>query len=313
MRRIVLVSAFALLSVSSLYSSVSHGQQPLPDGPWWSESLSDYASLNETSQGQAAVGVSLFSDEDFDGKHNLGVQFLLQFPFERVGRIGRHSLRHSSRVKKNDSSAADSASNAPSQTQADFDIVSDASAGVTPQAVLPAPKPRLVVTPDLARACVQAAWRAQGLQPSSQLQQMKSRARLSSLLPETRLRYGRDWGQSYRITPITDDSYRLNESNTGARTVEARLMWKLNRLVFADEELPIERFALQKQQERARLAGQVLKALFAWQRARLAAVDPSLDSSELVEAAVREAESMTLVDVLTAGWFSSWLARHPDL
>lgn len=313
MRRIAIVPALALLPVSSLFSSVSQGQQPLSDAPWWSESLTDYASWNESSQGQAAVGVSLFSDEYFDGKHNFGVQFLLQFPFDRVGRTRHHCLRQSSEAQTKKSASANSPSNASSQTQADSDTAPDASANATQQLALPAPKPRLVVTSALARACVHAAWRAQGLQPSSQLQQMKSRARLSSLLPETRLRYGRDWGQSYRITPVTDDSYRLNESNTGARTVEARLMWKLDRLVFADEELPIERFALQKQQERGRLAGQVLKALFEWERARLATLDPSLDGSELLEATVREAESMTLVDVLTAGWFSSWLARHHEL
>ena len=66
---------------------------------------------------------------------------------------------------------------------------------------------------------------------------------------------------------------------------------------------------MQQVQLRSRLAGEVLRALFDWQRARLAVADPSLDDAEHVEAVIREAEATAMLDVLTGGWFSSWLGE----
>ncbi len=138
---------------------------------------------------------------------------------------------------------------------------------------------------------------------------MRSRAKTSALLPEARLRVLRDWDQSYRLSPTNDDPYRLHESTGGGRTVEGVLTWKLNRLLFVDEELSMERLRVQQVQLRSRLAGEVLRALFDWQRARLAVADPSLDDAEHVEAVIREAEATAMLDVLTGGWFSSWLGE----
>ena len=71
----------------------------------------------------------------------------------------------------------------------------------------------------------------------------------------------------------------------------------------------MERLRVQQVQLRSRLAGEVLRALFDWQRARLALADPSLDEPEHLEAAVREVEAVATLDILTGGWFSSWLGR----
>lgn len=168
---------------------------------------------------------------------------------------------------------------------------------------------RVAVKPALARAAVRAAWRAHGVADLELLDRMRSRAQTSALLPEARFRMARDWDQSYRLTPTTDDPYRLQETNGGGRSIEGRLTWKLDRLLFVDEELSMERLRLHRVRLRGQLAGQVLTALFDWQRARLAQSDPALDDAQHLEAVVRESEAAAMLDVLTAGWFSAWLER----
>jgi len=138
---------------------------------------------------------------------------------------------------------------------------------------------------------------------------MRSRARASALLPETRFKMSRDWDQTFRLTPTNDDPYRLQESNGGGRRLEGRLTWKLDRLLFVDEELSLERLRLRRIRERSRIAGQTLRALFDWQRARLMAADPATDDAQYVEAMVQQAEAEAMLNVLTGGWFSTWLDR----
>jgi hypothetical protein len=161
--------------------------------------------------------------------------------------------------------------------------------------------------PSMARACVRAAWRAHGVDHLDMFDAMKSRARASALLPDARFRVSQDWDQSYRLSPTNDDPFRLHETNGGGRKIEGTVTWKLGQLVFAHEEVAIERLRVQQSQLRSRIAGEVLKALFDWQRARMVRADPAADDMERWEATIREAEAMALLDVLTGGWFSSWV------
>jgi hypothetical protein len=92
--------------------------------------------------------------------------------------------------------------------------------------------------------------------------------------------------------------------------MEGSATWKLSRLIFADEEVAIERLRVQQSQARSRLAGEVLRALFDWQRARVQLDDATLDEVERLEASLRELESVVLLDVLTGGWFSAWLTSQ---
>jgi len=62
---------------------------------------------------------------------------------------------------------------------------------------------------------------------------------------------------------------------------------------------------------RARLAQQVLRALFDWQRAELKQRDPELSPDEQAEAALRALEAIVTLDVLTGGWFSEHVAPRP--
>lgn len=232
--------------------------------------------------GHASVALSLFTGQTVTGRREVGGGIVVEIPFGRLltpaARRGSYGVAQSPEPDAK-----------PSRRNR--------------------PRVRVAVQPDLARACVRAAWRAHGVADVEMLDQMRSRARTSALLPEARLRVIRDWDQSYRLTPTNDDPYRLQESNGGGRTVEGRLTWKLDRLLFVDEELSMERLRVQRVRTRSQIAGEVLRALFDWQRARLALADPGLNDSDFVEASIREAEAAAVLDVLTGGWFCAWLEK----
>src|SRR5262249_3728313 len=88
--------------------------------------------------------------------------------------------------------------------------------------------------------------------------------------------------------------------------LEARLTWRLDRLLFSEDEPALERIRLETKDARAKVAGRALEALFEWQRAgiELAWTDPGTRERALVELKVVEAEAA--LDVLTNGWFSAW-------
>lgn len=164
-----------------------------------------------------------------------------------------------------------------------------------------------LLSPTLARACVSAAWRAAGVATMADLDSMCARARTSGLLPEARFRASRSWDRGQKLTPTDSDPYRLQDSTSATQWLEGRLTWRLDRLVFADEEVAVEKLRAQRAQQRAQVAGKVLAALFEWQRARRAAEDAGLTDAERGEAWIRASEAEAALDVLTGGWFSSWL------
>jgi hypothetical protein len=230
-------------------------------------------------QAKAWVSLGSFYKRHRSGHNDLGVMLLLGLPLERI--------------------ATPAATRAPSQGLA------EGPAPQTAQPELP-PQPALRVHTRLARSCVQAAWRAHGWNVESDLDRMASRSRWSSVLPEVRLRMARGWDDSFRVTSTEADPYRSQEVTGTSRWLEGRLIWRLDRALFADEEIPIERLRMQRAEARSRLAGKVLAALFDWQKALMAASDPMLSSQEHLGAVLQQAEAEAVLDVLTAGWFAQW-------
>ncbi len=162
-----------------------------------------------------------------------------------------------------------------------------------------------LLTPKIARACVFAALRAAGLGADDlRLDGVLSRARWSAVLPEARLRAVR-FDDARLSTDTTVDSSRLRDSTGANMGLEARLTWRLDRLLYADDEPAFERMKLDRVAARARVAGRVLDALFHWQRAWIELKWSQHDSREESEAAARMVEAEATLDVLTAGWFSS--------
>jgi hypothetical protein len=180
----------------------------------------------------------------------------------------------------------------------------------TPAATLMNEPSRVVVTPAVARRAVQSAWRTAGLGVTdAAIDSMIARSRASAALPEARLRAMRVFlldGSQSTIVPLDTSSY----GTEGATLVlEGRLTWRLDRLLYADDEPSLERLRLDRQDARSKVAGRVLDALFQWQRAWLAVHKATPGTREATDATMRLIESEAGLDVMTGGWFGAWAAE----
>jgi len=193
--------------------------------------------------------------------------------------------------------------------------IGDPTKPVAPPAPPPPPPPpeaasaRVRVTPRVARAAVAAALRASGIGvDDSRIDDMVARARKSAALPETRLRALRVLGNNEQANTLaTSETYY--DTAAVNLSLEARLTWRLDRLVYADDEPTLERVRLETQEARARVTTRVLEVLYAWQRAELELAAAQAGSREEMDALLRELEAETTLDTMTAGWFERWRAR----
>lgn len=159
-------------------------------------------------------------------------------------------------------------------------------------------------SPLVARAVVRAALRAAGVADGhARLDDLASRARRSALLPETRLRATRYVDDRASVDALPEQS-RLVDSSSHNVGLEARLTFRLDRLVFADEETHLERARLDLENFRARLTSKALELLFRHHRARVAAARAAAESAEREERAAEVAELAAALDALTGGYFS---------
>jgi hypothetical protein len=185
-----------------------------------------------------------------------------------------------------------------------------------PPVTVPAPPPverppKPMLTPALARDAVGAAWRFAHVAEDGRFTALATRASTSALLPEVRfsvMRTTRDG--SGADTTTTGSPYSLYYAD---RTVlEGRVLFRLDRLVFAEDEVAIERLRADAILERERIAHRVLEELARWQRAQIDLTSSPSDSAERVEAALRVIEAESALDVLTGGWFSHALLSLPE-
>ncbi len=152
----------------------------------------------------------------------------------------------------------------------------------------------------LARGAIDAAARAQGSDAAlSRLEGLTSRARVSAALPDLRFRVAREVGQTLRLTPTVDDPYRFSQSGGVSTALEGSVTFRLGRLLFANEELGLERLRLARFRERERLEQRVISLLLAWDRA---AVEFANRPGAAARRRLRGAELQ--LDLLTGGWFS---------
>jgi hypothetical protein len=153
---------------------------------------------------------------------------------------------------------------------------------------------------------VRAALRAAGRASAERwLDGLDSRSRTSSLLPQLRLRGGRTVAESLRLSPTMSDPYRFVQAGGTDVFFDAQLTWDLDRLVFASEELAIERLKQQRDAADAALVRRVLEALFAWQRAVAECASLGLSVDERSDCTLRTLEMTVTLDVLTDGWFTA--------
>lgn len=172
----------------------------------------------------------------------------------------------------------------------------------------------LVLSPQLVRACVAVALRTAGLGRSDDVDRVVSRARWSAALPEVRLRaVQHDDERLYTDVTTATDASRLRDATGAQVSLEARLTWRLDHLLYAEDEPAFERIKNDHRDARARVSKHVLEALFQWQRAwaalRTKDDDVERKPSEEVALALRAMEAEATLDVLTGGWFSEWRAQ----
>ncbi|XXX74711.1 hypothetical protein WMF30_44380 [Sorangium sp. So ce134] len=167
------------------------------------------------------------------------------------------------------------------------------------------------VTPAMARAVVEAALRqARLLDPEARIDAIASRARTSSLLPELRLRVSRLVDEAENLAPTEYDPARRTASGGTSLWLEARATWRLDRVVFADEEIALERLRRERAELQAKLTARALELLFAWQRAVALSADPGRSPEEHRAATLAAIEAEASLDLLTGGWMTRWRAAR---
>jgi hypothetical protein len=272
------------LSFFVLGSRPSVGHADLADEPA-GVSVSLRAQVAKSSQGNGAV---------------LGV-LTLNVPLERFAR--RHA-KAPAQPAEADPQLPDSSTGAPAAAE-DEPATAEAEAQT-------AEVPEFVLTKKLVRATLSRAWVLAGHRAARvRLDGLVSRARAAAALPELRLRAARVTDESVRLSPTLDDPYRHTQAGGTNLLFEGRATWKLDRLLFADEELAVERLRGEQARARGALAERVLQALFSWQRAELAARSPKADADERAKSWLLALEAELTLDMLTGGWFSAVQRAEP--
>jgi len=249
----------------------------------------------------AYVALEGFSIRRTARNRELGALLVLQFPFERVGQ------RRAPRVAPHPDASAEAA-RSPTSGRG-FVLAADTSPPPSPVPLPPASHGGAVVVDlNVTRACVAAALRVLGLADDARIDGIAARSRSSGLLPELRLRAMRSVDESGRITLSEIDPSRYTETGGATDWIEARLTFRLDRLLFADDEVAVERIRIERSEQRSRAAARVIEALFEWQRAYLLAHDPDLGTDDHIAALLRELEAAARLDVMTDGWFGRYRA-----
>jgi len=173
--------------------------------------------------------------------------------------------------------------------------------------VAPALNPALLGR--LARDALAAAQNAHGAVAfAREVDSAATRARTSAVLPEIRLRAVRSRDAALHLTPTVDDPYHSTFADGDGVLLEAQATFRLNRLIFADEEVPLERLRIERERVNERLEARVLARLVAWHRAlshEWSAPDPETRG----RAALARIDAELELDALTDGWFGERARR----
>ncbi len=164
-----------------------------------------------------------------------------------------------------------------------------------------------VSEPRVVQRLVHAALRDQR-SSEDRLASLDFRSRHSAWLPELRFKIGRNTDQSLRLTPTQDDPSRYQVTGAADLRFEGQVTWKFHRLVFADEQIAVERLRGQRAQAYQKLAHEVLELLFAWQSAEVRVQSDALHDDERALAELQALQARLALDVLTHGAFSRELA-----
>jgi hypothetical protein len=127
-------------------------------------------------------------------------------------------------------------------------------------------------------------------------------------LPEVRVRAARSRDDSLHLQPTLDDPYRYSTIGGDGLLMEAQLTFRLNRLIFADEEVALERLRIARERSAEERAERVLARLARWHRA-LSRERALPDEAARGGARLERLDFQMELDVLTAGWFGERVRR----
>ncbi len=136
---------------------------------------------------------------------------------------------------------------------------------------------------------------------------LATRARASALLPEVRLRVARVTNDTQTLSPTSYDPTRVTASGATGLWIDGRATFRLDRLVFADEEIAVERLRTERARMERALTMEVLAELALWQRGAARAADPTLADDDRVTGEIAQLSAAAALDVLSDGWFSAHL------
>jgi hypothetical protein len=164
----------------------------------------------------------------------------------------------------------------------------------------------------LAHAMVEAAWQTAGLAPDdAHLDDLVRHAHRSALLPEVRLRalHGdQSYANVYDAERATTS--RVYDSQSDHLTLEARVTFRLDRLLFVEQEATVERLREERRHTRMRLTQDVLALILRRRRALEDEARAFPESDDARDARQRIVESEVTLDVLTGGTFTTWMRSH---
>ena len=176
----------------------------------------------------------------------------------------------------------------------------------------PAPRrPPPALTGPLARGTTRAALATmRSLERHDDLDDLATRARASGLLPELRVRLAHVLDEDQKLSPTEYDPERVTASGGTSLWIEGRATFHLDRLVFADDEVAIERLRADRERTERGLVGDVLQTLEKWQRGTAEAADETLPEQTRLRAELDAAAAEAVLDVLTDGWFTGPAAQR---
>lgn len=169
----------------------------------------------------------------------------------------------------------------------------------------PAPLAAITVPAATVQSLVTAAWKVARLDDGDQrLDRLASRSRTSALLPELRLRATRVVDESQSSAPTEYDPTRRTATGGTSLWLEARATFRLDKLLFADDEIAIEKMRQERAESRAKLAARVVDLVGQWQRAATIEADAEAKPEARRAATLSAAEAEASLDVLTGASFT---------
>ncbi|MEP7125755.1 MAG: hypothetical protein ABJE95_32795 [Byssovorax sp.] len=304
------LAAIALGLAATLHASAARGEPPseLDDAPLARLDRSDERPIDPLGEGPTRaplwIGIDATMARDHAARPSFGAMLLLGIPLDRGARSAMKSAPSATPEAAELKPAARSSSKLDGPAPAS-DPQKSSAAEPTPPLRIP-----IRVTPLVARTAVDAALRqAKLVDPDAHVDAIASRARAAAVLPELRLRASRTADEGQSLSPTSYDPQRTTTTGGTSLWLEARATWRLDRLVFADDEVALERARAQRAEQRQKLVERVLTLLFAWQRALALEDDTHASPEEHLAASLRVIEAEAELDLVTGGWFTAWRAR----